>query len=305
MRLVFCGCRGLALSLALVVAGLQSADAQTMYLRGQSVQPVFEGWEQNPDGTYTMWFGYMNRNYVEEPLVAVGENNFFSPGPADRGQPTHFYVRRQNFMFSTVVPADWEDKKLVWTLPHQGEDHTAVGWLFDPGWGVDEGVWRANRSTGIRGRGDRTYFINEPPTVRILGQGTVMAFVEEPVTLTAWASDDGDPGPGEPREPRPQDEEVEEALPIVNFLPFRTGGPIQQQVVNYRTAVATGLALTWLHHRGPGKVTFSPQAEGLEPGNEISTSVIFSEPGTYVIRAAADDTGFVRYADVRVEVRQR
>ena len=305
MRLVCCGCRGLVLSLALVVAGLQGADAQTLYLRGQSVQPVFEGWELNPDGTYTMWFGYMNRNYEEEPIVPVGENNFFSPGPSDRGQPSHFYVRRQNFMFSTVVPADWGDQKLVWTMRHQGEDHVAVGWLFDPGWGVDEGVWRANRSTGIRGRGDRVNFVNEPPTVRILGEGTVMAFVEEPVTLTAWASDDGDPGPQEPREPRSRDNEEAEALPIVNFLPFRSGGPIQQQVVDHRTATTTGLALTWLHHKGPGKVTFTPQAEALEPGNEVSTSVIFSEPGTYIIRAAADDTGFVTYTDLTVEVRKR
>ena len=35
------------------------------YARGQSLQPVFEGWEKNADGTFSMWFGYLNRNDEE------------------------------------------------------------------------------------------------------------------------------------------------------------------------------------------------------------------------------------------------
>ena len=27
------------------------------YNRGQSIQPVFEGWSRNPDGSFAMWFG--------------------------------------------------------------------------------------------------------------------------------------------------------------------------------------------------------------------------------------------------------
>ena len=42
---------------------------------------------RNPDGTFTLVFGYMSRNYEEEPGVPVGAENFFEPGPADRGQP--------------------------------------------------------------------------------------------------------------------------------------------------------------------------------------------------------------------------
>ena len=33
---------------------------------GQTIAPVFEGWEPNPDGTISMYFGYMNRNWKEE-----------------------------------------------------------------------------------------------------------------------------------------------------------------------------------------------------------------------------------------------
>ena len=80
------------------------------------MQPVYEGWNRNDDGSYTLWFGYLNRNYEEEPHVPAGPDNFFAPGPEDRGQPTHFYPRRQNFVFGVEVPADWGDKDLVWTV---------------------------------------------------------------------------------------------------------------------------------------------------------------------------------------------
>jgi len=308
MRFLARYCSAFAVSTVLLFAVWQSSEAQTIFRSGQSVQPVFEGWERNPDGTFTMWFGYMNRNYEEQPHVPVGENNFFSPGQADRGQPTHFYNRRQNFMFSTVVPADWGDQQLIWTMRHEGQDHKAVGWLFDVNWEIDEGVWRANRSTGIRGRGDAIEMVNKPPTVSILGSMAVTAYVDEPLTLTATASDDNNPGPEKPAARPPQaqpQQEGEKPLPIANFAPIRSEGPIQQQMVKYRLATPTGLAITWLHHRGPGMVKFEPQAKGVEPGKEFQTTVLFSEPGTHVIRAAADDTGFVRYADVTVEVRRR
>ena len=68
-----------------VVVPASDAHAQLRFERGQNVQPVFEGWERNADGTFTMVFGYLNRNYKEIPDVPVGANNSFEPGPADRG----------------------------------------------------------------------------------------------------------------------------------------------------------------------------------------------------------------------------
>ena len=57
---------------------------------GQSVTPSFEGWFENSDGTYTLSWGYFNRNYEETPDIPVGPGNVFSPGNSDVGQPTHF-----------------------------------------------------------------------------------------------------------------------------------------------------------------------------------------------------------------------
>ena len=62
------------------------------YAKGQSVQPVFEGWEKNPDGTYSMWFGYLNRNYEERLNIPVGPNNGFAG--EDMGQTEVFEPRR-------------------------------------------------------------------------------------------------------------------------------------------------------------------------------------------------------------------
>ena len=71
-----------AIALAFVLAVGRLAYPQEVYRTGQNVQPVFEGWQRNPGGTFSLYFGYLNRNYAEEPNVAIGPNNAFQPGPA-------------------------------------------------------------------------------------------------------------------------------------------------------------------------------------------------------------------------------
>src|SRR5438034_9609829 len=70
----------------------QTTGAQLVNLRhwsGQGVAPVYEGFDINADGSYNMWFGYMNRNYEEQLVIPVGADNNFEPR-GDRVQPTHF-----------------------------------------------------------------------------------------------------------------------------------------------------------------------------------------------------------------------
>ena len=99
---------GLVLFLFLSALSLSPSASYTQtYTSGQHVEPAFEGWKPNPDGSFSMMFGYMNENWEEEPDVDVGEGNFFSPGEADRGQPTHFLPRRNRFTFEVTVPSDW------------------------------------------------------------------------------------------------------------------------------------------------------------------------------------------------------
>src|SRR5258706_4401187 len=104
-----------ALRLAMLLSAIatspmlaQQTASQLANLRhwsGQGVAPVYEGYDLNPDGSYNMWFGYMNRNYEEEPDIPVGPDNNFEPG-GDRGQPTHFIVSRHNDVFSVRRPKD-------------------------------------------------------------------------------------------------------------------------------------------------------------------------------------------------------
>src|SRR5579864_1569352 len=107
------------LAVCAVFLSLSAASAQVQYARGQNVAPVFEGWERNPDGTFSMVFGYLNRNYEEEVDIPVGPANSITLGagaPVDRGQPTHFYPRRQRFLFRVAVPKDWDkQQKVIWT----------------------------------------------------------------------------------------------------------------------------------------------------------------------------------------------
>ncbi|HXV86915.1 MAG TPA: hypothetical protein VD793_09460, partial [Gemmatimonadales bacterium] len=71
---------------------------------GQTVTPVFEGWYRNPDGSFSLSFGYFNRNGKEALEIPVGPDNSFQPGEANQGQPTHFEPRRHWGVFAVRVP---------------------------------------------------------------------------------------------------------------------------------------------------------------------------------------------------------
>ncbi len=312
----------LILAFLSIFAGGQST-AQVLHRYGQSIQPIFEGFETNPDGSYTMWFGYLNRNYDELPTIPIGVSNKFEaadgvsiagpvsadllladPGPADRGQPTYFYPRRQQFVFGVRVPGDFVGKELVWTVTSNGEINTAIGTLERSSiWSIDEGVWNANRGRGTSGRTEVT-LSNQAPNIRAVAvEGQVNASVGTPVVLRVMAQDDGMPGPAGERARR-----LSELPPLPNDLPDVGGtigrnGPKEQQVVHYAAADKTGLAVTWVVYRGTGDVSLENPTLPADPqGEEVSTTAIFSEPGTYVLRAYADDGTFLRSADVTVVV---
>ena len=74
-------------------------DGLIEHARSLSVQPVFDGYEVNPDGSYLLWFSYFSRNAEDAVDVPVGPNNRFTPGPEDRGQPEHFRPNRNRGVF--------------------------------------------------------------------------------------------------------------------------------------------------------------------------------------------------------------
>jgi hypothetical protein len=77
---------------------------EPLHESGQNVTAAYEGWFKNPDGSFSMLFGYFNRNVKQELDIPIGDNNRIEPGPPDQGQPTHFLPRRQWGIFTVTVP---------------------------------------------------------------------------------------------------------------------------------------------------------------------------------------------------------
>jgi hypothetical protein len=164
----------------------QTSPAQLVTVRhasGQGVAPVYEGFDINPDGSFNMWFGYMNRNYEEAIELPVGADNAFEPG-GDRGQPTHFTPRRHKDVFSVRVPKDYGEQTLVWTLRAHGEVQKVVATL--------KPVWQIDRLRTTRGGNSEKISSNLPPSVTVQAASSRL---EQPgaTTLTVSATDDGLP----------------------------------------------------------------------------------------------------------------
>jgi hypothetical protein len=201
--------RLLAVLIALTALGAASVSAQSLsYTRGQTVSPAYEGFEVNPDGSYSLIFGYMNRNWEEELDVPVGPDNYFSftgagglddlerdaydAAIADQGQPTHFLPRRNRFTFKVHVPADFGEQELVWTLRTRGETKRAYASLRQDLL-IDNMVIASETGALGAGRSDPETRSNVAPVIEIESDRVIDARVGQPVTLIAKVSDDGLP----------------------------------------------------------------------------------------------------------------
>ena len=63
-----------------LLGGASRITAQVSPPTGQNVVPAYEGWEENPDGSFNLLFGYFNRNWEGELDVPVGPDNNIEPG---------------------------------------------------------------------------------------------------------------------------------------------------------------------------------------------------------------------------------
>jgi hypothetical protein len=298
---------GVALA-ALLLASDAVAQVYT-YQTGQDMSPAYEGWKENPDGSFNLIFGYMNRNWGEELDIPIGESNFFSPGPEDRGQPTHFYPRRNRFVFEVRVPADFGDQELVWTVDVRGSTERAYASLRTD-YKLDHMVVMSE--TGALGIGvsDSIMRSNAPPSVTLVGEPVRRVGVGQPVTLVTRVTDDGIPRI--PRRPPPRAREGPPQLPPAALRP-----PGRITVDK-----ELGLHLAWFVLRGGSEVvTFDPpqiktwedtraganspwaplwRTPEVPENGEYTVEVTFDRPGTYVLRGRADDGGL--YDDTEVTI---
>lgn len=248
---------------------------QVRSARGQDVTPAFEGWVRNPDGTFSMYFGYMNRNYEEEIDIPIGPDNkveFSGEGSTnnntDQNQPTHFYPRRQRMVFSLIVPKDWgSNQKVVWTLTAREKTNVAKGWL--------QPEWEINKEVIMQEAGAGTDLENQPP-VFVSGSGPQTVTLPNIIKLTATAQDDGRPKPR-----------------------------VVRDIEDVGTPAPSGLSVRWIHYRGPAGVRFDPATavSGYKKPVTCATTVSFRVPGVYVLRAVASDGALTTFHDVTVTVK--
>jgi len=294
--------------ITLLLLLLSNSTIAQSYTHGQHVEPAFEGWKPNPDGSFNMMFGYMNENWDEEPDVSIGDNNYFSPGEADRGQPTRFLPRRNRFTFEVTVPSDWGDRELVWTLSVNGVERKAFATLRQD-YLVDNMVIASETGSLGAGTSSPESRANIPPVVTVPGDSVRVARVGESINLNTHIWDDG--------------------LPETRRGSTNTSEELDQRMMRRPTQVTVGktngLFLSWNVYRGPGNVTFDPplpkpwedtrNAANSPWGNLwlpppvpedgiYNITATFEEPGSYVLWGRADDGGLYHDAYITVHVEE-
>jgi autonomous glycyl radical cofactor GrcA len=293
---------------ALLLLNGASAQTRFMYLKGQSVSPAYEGWWPNEDGSFTMFFGYMNSNWEEEFDVATGPDNQIEPGGPDQGQPTHFYPRRNPFLFTIRLAKDFGSKELVWTLTTNGRTERAYASLKSD-YQIDKQVISTEVGGDFGSLRDELR-TNIAPELKVEGGPRRTVKVGEPLTLVAFASDPDN-------------------LPARRPTPAPAAGANPASVL-YRPpssiipSSGPGLRLSWIVYRGPvRRVSFHPEQMKTwtdtrayanspwsppytipepPPGNKWTVHATFREPGAYALRAVAGDGSLFSYDNVMVTV---
>jgi hypothetical protein len=215
---------------------------------GNFVAPYFDGFYQNEDGTYTLSFGFMNRNDEELIEIPHGPDNFIEPAEFDGMQPTSFPVvsypgfggPRERGTFGVIVPADFEGD-VWWTLTTDGYTTKVPGRLTRGGSQVismesayalsttpmAEGSLRPTISFSESDQGDWGIEGVTHPEV-------LETSVGEPIEVTFWAYDRG-----------------ERELGQVNMSLWKHQGPVGGQIAFESLVEAIGGG-------GPGGLTLPP-----------------------------------------------
>ena len=249
-----------------VLAGAEQAPGQLPLEpprdSGQSVTGAFEGWYRNPDGTIKLLVGYFNRNTKQALDIPVGTSNRIEPGGPDQGQPTHFLPRRQWGVFTITVPADFGNKRLIWTLVANGQT-TSIPMHLDPLWVVEPFKDAALGNTPPILKFEPGGVANQGPPSGISRSFTTPLSV--PLPLTVSVTDDRIRAP--------------EALARQGGAGGR-GGPPPPPVT-----------VTWSKFRGAGAVVFDKEKPPVDEADGIAeTRATFTEPGEYILRAQVNDT---------------
>ncbi len=251
-----------------------SAHERNLAAGGLAVSPFVEGWYRNANGTYTISFGYFNRNREVAENVPIGPDNFIEPAEFDGTQPTVFLPRRQQGVFTVTVPGNFAESggRVVWTITANGVRHWVKGRIGVAAYNLSHGamamgslppmlkfrrngpeLWGPETTTGDPRR-DPVALEGRGPIGSVGNPLSMTASVGTPLTLTIWVDDRFEP------QARGEGSDRERLTPGV----------------------------TWYTHQGPSLVEFGEEPEPDNRG-EATTTATFSEPGTYALRVRVDN----------------
>jgi hypothetical protein len=145
-------------------------------------------------------------------------------------------------------------------------------------------VWQVDQSTISANRGSRTAIdFDEPPNAApkvVNPPPRQSAEVGKPFELTLEVEDDGNPRP-----------RVDRGASVAGLK----GRPAERPLND-------SLRVSWVQWRGPGLASFEPKVVRVAEG-KATTKISFDKPGTYVLRAYAEDASIHTPHDVTVAVR--
>ena len=292
----------------LVLYTSMSAQTRFMYLKGQPVSPAYEGWWPNDDGSFTMFFGYMNSNWQEEFDIPVGPDNTIEPGGPDRGQPTHFYPRRNPFLFTIRVPKDFGAKELIWTLTTHGKTEKAYASLKSD-YQIDKQVISTEVGGDFGSLRDELR-TNTAPQLKLDGEAQRTIKVGEALSLTAYANDpDNLPARRQTRAPANAAAAAAALYRPPSSVVPSSGPGLRFSWIVYRGAAShvrfdPEQMKTWTDTRAYANSPWSPPYLIPEPPpeNRWQVRATFAQPGTYVLRGVASDGALFTYETVTVTV---
>jgi hypothetical protein len=305
-----------------------AAQIRFTYSSGQSVSPAYEGWMPNADGSFTMYFGYMNTNWLEEFDIPIGAANGIEPGGPDQGQPTHFYPRRNPFLFTIRVPKEFGTRELTWTLTANGKTERAYASLKTD-YQIDNQVISTEVGGDFGSLRDELR-TNIPPELKVEGEKHRSVKVGEPIALVALAGDPDNLPARRDGRPQPRSASGELAAAPASVAGSGASGAANPASLLYRPpssiipSSGPGLRLSWVVYRGKaGAVTFTPDqmktwtdtrayanspwsppySIPVPPADGVwRAQATFAEPGPYVLRAVASDGAVFSYENVTVTV---
>ena len=256
-----------------------SPQQRNLSAGGLAISPFFEGWWPNENGTYTVSFGYFNRNREVTQNISGGPNNFIEPAEFDGTKPTIFSPRRDMGVFTVTMPGDFAESggRVVWTITANGITHSVPGRI---------GVAYYALGHGAMAMGSL------PPILRLNQNGPdlwgPMSAVGNPANDPPPVALEGEGPIGSVRNPLPMTVSVGYPLALTTWAIDRFDAQARGEGSD-RVEITPGV--TWFVHQGPSPYAgeFSETEPEPDEAGETTTYFTPSEPGSYLLRVRVDN----------------